>query len=232
MKTTTAILSLIAAGMSQGATLVQTQNYSFVPNGSQNLTFNKFNPAWGTLTSITVATSLTKNGGSIAGDNDSATTATVDFTSEVWGNISSTAVQLKDSGGAKIVGATIGDLDALDTTTITLGATSGDATNQFNVTGQSDYASFSGPLNTVTTSDSVGSSYWSGYSGTGTYIVKMNATNASSISQVSGVQYAVVAPSVYGSVTVTYNYIATVPEVDVSLLGLIPACVFLTRRRR
>ena len=232
MKTRLLIATLALAGYASAATLTETHTYSFVPTSFQNLTFSKFTPALGTLTGITVSVSMTKVGGSVAADNDSASGASVDFNSEVWGNLSSTAVTLKDSSGAKILGANTGDLDALDTTTVSLGATTGDLTNQFDVTNAADYYSYAGPTTTASTSDSVGSSYWSGFSGSGTYALRMNAQSLSGISAVSGVQYAVVAPTVSGSVTVSYSYIAAIPEPSTSLLGLIPATLLVVRRRR
>lgn len=71
------------ASVGHSATLIQTQSYSFVPNGNQVLTFNKFNPALGTLNSITVSVVLNKTGGRFEIDNDSESSGTINLTHSV-----------------------------------------------------------------------------------------------------------------------------------------------------
>ena len=228
------LLTCLALGSSASAAVItQTQNFSFVPSSFQNLTFSQFNPSLGTLNGITVSVSLNKSGGSVSADNDSPTVASVDFNSEVFGNISSSSVQLKTASGAKIFGSNTGDLDVFDTISMTLAASIGDATSQFNNTGGADYYRYYGDTGHASSSGNIGSSYWAAYQGAGSYTIKMNATNVSGISAQSGVQYAVVAPSVFGSVTVAYNYtsLAPVPEPSSALL-LVPASLLLARRKR
>jgi len=233
MKYRILLLALASSGFASAASTFSTQSFSFVPNGSQTLNLNKFDTTLGTLTGVTVTTTFTKTGGSVSGDNDSASSATVDFTSQTVGNISSTVVQLLNVGGVKIFGATAQDLDVSDTATLLLQPTTGDSMTQFDNTGKADFAVYNGITGTATSSGTVGAAYWAAYcfAGHQTFAVKMNAQNLSGISSVSGVQYAVVAPTVSGDVTVTYTYTAAIPESSAALLGGLGMLTLLRRRR-
>jgi hypothetical protein len=59
----TLVSSAVLIGTASAASIVQTKSYAFLPDGSQNLSFNKFDTTLGTLTSVTVAVNLNKTGG-------------------------------------------------------------------------------------------------------------------------------------------------------------------------
>jgi len=139
------ILALAASltGISSAASIVQTGSYAFVPNGSQTLTFNKFDTTLGTLTSVTVSVTLTKTGGTYEVDNDSATGGTIDLTHSVIGQLSSPDVSLRKTGAGVVFVGQTGSITAVNSlTNQSVSATTGDSTTSFNATGLGDYVFF------------------------------------------------------------------------------------------
>lgn len=69
-----------AAACSHAATITQTQPYGTQPTPfTETLSFNRFDPALGTLNSAVWSLSLNNSGGDITLDNDAATAATVQY---------------------------------------------------------------------------------------------------------------------------------------------------------
>lgn len=68
-----------------GATMIQTASYAFVPNDSVSFSFDKFDPAMGTLNHVSVTVVLNKTGGSYQVDNDTNNAGTINLTHSVVG---------------------------------------------------------------------------------------------------------------------------------------------------
>lgn len=225
-------LLLALSGFGSAATLVQTQNYAFVPNGSQTMSFNKFNPDFGTLNSVTVTVLLNKTGGRFEVDNDSESSGTITLTHAVSGSLTANGVVLLRDDFSSI-GST-GTLNATNTlSNQNVSATTGDATTTFNSTGLGDYVLFEPTSSSATDTGSIGNLFISSYLGTGTFTTTLNATQAVSAFGLGGLQQAFTVSNISGNVTVTYNYtpLVPVPEPESALLGCI-GTLFLLRRRR
>ncbi len=219
------------AGFSSAATIVQTQSFGFLPNDSQALTFNKFNTALGSLTSVTVSVSMNKTGGRFEVDNDSLDSGTIDLTHSVIGSLSS-SVSLAKTGGVTFVGQS-GSVTASNTFSATIGATSGDPLNAFNAQpGNVDYVRFDPANSSASDSGNIESAFISQYAfaGAQTYDITFNATQSVGVTGLGGLQQALVVSSISGDVTVTYNYSA-VPEPTSALLGGLGVVALLRRRR-
>lgn len=231
-----ALLSVAAATSANAAlTLIETETFSFVPNGSRQMTFDKFDTQGGTrvLQSVEVTVSYTKSGGSLAVDNDSETGGTIRLQHSINGTLS------VSSGGVNLLDSTFNPigtgLNAVSVhESLGIGPTSGDSTSQFNSTGNSDYFLFSPDPLTVTASGTINSALQSGFvasAGNNTFTLNFNALQTTDASGLGGLQQAFVVSSVEGFVTVKYNY-DVVPEPSISVLGVIGALGLVVRRRR
>lgn len=231
----TLTLSTALAGLSSAATIVQTENFSFVPNGNRTLNFDKFDTTFGTLTSVTVSVDMTKSGGRFEIDNDSDTAGTIDLTHSVIGLLSSTDVSLRKAGGGIVFVGQSGSITAVNSLTgQAVGASSGDSTTSFNATGNADYVLFQPANTSASDSGNIRSADITDYTSVGasTFNIKFDATQTVSATGLSGLQQAFTVSGVSGNVTVTYNYIAAIPEPTSSLLGALGFLTLLHRRRR
>lgn len=234
MKKTFSIVAIAFAslmGLSQAATIVQTQSFSFVPNGNQVLTFNSFNTNSGTFTlqSVTISITLNKVGGSLQVDNDSATGGTIDLSHQVVGSLSNSL------GGGSLTRANftiIGSSGSLTASSTlpgqTIGATTGDATDAFNNTADVDFLAFNPGNTSASDSGAVRTDSISLYEGTGTFTNTLSASQLTSATGLGGLQQAFTVSNVSGDVTITYTYI---PEPSTALLGALGVLGLLRRRR-
>lgn len=232
MKTARTLLSFTLLGAAaNAATIVQTKNYSFTPTGNQTLTFNEFDTLGGTRTllSVTVATSLTKSGGSLFVDNDSAVGAEGSISQTVTINLSATGASLYN-----------GDLDGpigqgVTSTTnffVSLTADDGDGVG-YHESGP-DWGGTAFADNTITQTESVDNI--NSYIGSGTtFTVKVSGIQYTDAGTLGGAAATYTPAIASGYVTVTYNYSepAPVPEPASWLIvcGGLGAGVFVRRRR-
>lgn len=212
-------------------TIVQTKSYSFVPNGNQTLTFDKFDTTYGTLTSVTVSVSMLKSGGSLAVDNDSATGGTINLTHEVVGQLSSNDVSLRKTGAGNVFVGQSGSVTATSTFSTTIGATTGDSTTSFDNTGSGDYVSYSPDDASASDSGTIRSADIGDYESVGaaTFDVNFAGLQTTNVTGLGGLQQAFTVSGLSGDVTVTFNY---VPEPSAALLGGLGMLALLRRRRR
>jgi hypothetical protein len=219
------------AGIGSAATIVQTKNFSFVPNGNQAMTFDKFDTSLGTLESVTVTVNLNKTGGRFEIDNDSGSAGTLNLTHEVQGSLSTSlgATALLNTNDS-FIGAS-GTLTASNSLlNQEVSATTGDNTTTFNATGLSDYVLFEPGNSSDSDTGTVSGDFQFKYEGTGTYTMTVNATQLVSVTGLGGLQQAFTVSNVSGDVTVTYNYSA-VPEPVSPLLGGLGMLLLFRRRR-
>ncbi|QJE94270.1 PEP-CTERM sorting domain-containing protein [Luteolibacter luteus] len=237
--TTSAVSTLtllaVAGAKAQAAyVLSQTENFGFLPNGSQQVTFDKFDDQGGTrvLQSVEVTLEFTKTGGSLAVDNDSASAGTIGLQHTINGSLTvvSGGISLLDLAFNPI-GATLNATSSLDG--LGIGATSGDPTTEFNNTGQSDYYIFAPSNLTVSASGTINSLFNGGYvaaGGNNTFVLNFGALQTTGATGMGGLQQAYVVSDVQGFVTVKYNY-DVVPEPSAAMLGLIGTIGLVVRRR-
>jgi len=225
----TAILA-VASTAAIGAPLVQSQNFSGVPDYQRILTFNQFDDQGGALqlTSVEVAICLVADGGALRVDNDAEDPAsgTIEFGAQI---LVSSTVSLIDNTFQPIFGAN--DLKATGGTSLNLGGDDGDqdvgGTPNFSWVGD-DFGEYIGGTEQVTHGGFVDSSVHGQYTGLGTYTITLDADQVASYGSLGGVQALIDPLDTCGTVTVTYNYI---PEpATLSLLAL--GGVALLRRRR
>jgi hypothetical protein len=228
----TLVSSAVLIGTASAASIVQTKSYAFLPDGSQNLSFNKFDTTLGTLTSVTVAVNLNKTGGRFEVDNDSETAGTITLNHNVIGSLSVV------SGDVGLIRSNFTQIGASGTLTASnslvdqaVSATTGDATNTFNATGLGDYVLFTPANSSVSDSGTIASFAQSTYEGTGTYVLRMNANQSVNATGFGGLQQAFTVSNVLGDVTVVYNYDA-VPEPTSAAIGGLGLLAILRRRRR
>lgn len=223
----TLALAATLTGVASAATVVQTKNYSFVPTGNAPLTFNKFDTSLGTLTAVTITTNVTKSGGSLSVDNESATPASGTISQTVSITLSGSGVVLLDGSFAAIGN----NLSAVSSYAATVGADDGDGPG-IHTTG-SDYATSGTFATTPTTTETknVNSIFFAGYSGSGTYGITANGSQGLDTSAIGGAAGSFDPATVFGDVVVTYTYTA-IPEPSSILLGGVGMLALLRRRRR
>ena len=227
MKVLSTLLLLTSlGGVASAATIVQTQNFSFVPNGSQNLVFNEFDTMGGTRTlqSVTITTSLTKTGGSLFVDNDSEVAASGSISQSITITLSSETAALVNNSFV-----TIGSASVTANSYYFADLSADDGDGEFYQPGGSDWGGTSFGSVTESETNSVGSIAIGSYAGAGTFTFNVAGVQGSDTSAVSGVSGSFSPASASGFVTVTYTY---VPEPASTMLGGLGVIVLLTRHRR
>jgi len=215
--------------------LTQTEDFGFMPNGSQQVRFEKFDDLADTrvLRSVEITLEYTKIGGSLAVDNDSAMPGTIDLQHTVNGGLSvvSGGISLLDFSFNPI-GASLNAATSLHG--VKIAASSGDSISEYNNTGLSDYFIFNPTNLTVSATGTVNSIFTSSYIAVGTadnFILNFGAFQTMGATGLGGLQQAYVMSEVQGFVTVTYHY-DVAPEPSSILLGLAGAIGVGIRRRR
>lgn len=229
MKTIYILLIFASFGsLASAATMLQSHNYAYIPNGSQTLTFNQFDTMGGTLTlnSVTITVTLSKTGGLHQVDNDSNETGTISLTHIVQGNLTA-SVPLLRSNFSQIGGT--GSLTATSAVVATtIGVTTGDPTPAFSTTYAGDYYEYIPSSALISDTGVIGSPFQSAYEGTGTFTTTVHAIQTTTANGVGGLAQAYGPSNVSGTVTITYDY---VPEPSAALLGGLGFLIMLRRRR-
>jgi hypothetical protein len=214
---------------SQSASLVQTQSFS-LQNGAIDLTFNRFNPALGTLTSVTTSISYTRSGGYLGVDNEGASTATVNFSHRTniivdddnlvldWSNL---------AGGARLLTST--STRTITTLSgITVGADS-DASPDY---AGSDYYRYDLPDAYKTSSGSFLNI--SQFEGSGDVDVPVDVSQSNTTTGAGALAQNYLPSDISGSMTITYNYdaFAPIPEPNAVAFAVISISIGCCMRRR
>lgn len=218
----------LSASCANAEIITQTKSIEVnTPGSSYNLEFNQFDTrGYRTLESIQIVYKLYIYGGSVSVDNDTALEQTVVANISLQGGLTSTDVGLV-AAGFQTPWATVNNVISQS---FDLDPTIGDDIANFNNTGLGDSAVFNGPTSgnahLETRDDYVNSFAYSGYMGTGTYIISALTTQNSNATGNS--QYSVTMMQTYGDVTVTYTYVPEPATASLAGLGLL----MLIRRRR
>jgi len=219
---------LLVAGSTQAAVISYTN--SIVMNNDQSavINLNKFDTSLGTLTAVYVRYVVSISSANIQMDNDS--TFSQNGTARVQNIANSFSSQLSTLSTADTTLAT-GDFTINVSQAFNLGATSGDAIGQFNVTGYSDYANWTpGTLQAIGDSD-IATDRIHLYTGSGTYAVSINSTFTTTATFDGSDGYFMGnTPSGAFAGEVTYTY-SPIPEpATASMLGLAGLIALLVRR--
>ncbi len=237
MKKIQSILLVLCLSASCANAVVITQTRSIpvnTPGSTYNLEFEQFNTkGYRTLQSIQIVYNLYIYGGSVAVDNDSASSQTVTAIISLDGRLTSTTVGLYnttadiETGGFVTPWRKVANEISKE---FTLSPTTGDNIGEYNNTGLGDSAVFTGPTSgnahLETRDDFVNSAAYAGYMGTGTYIISALTTQTSKVE--GNAQYSVTMMQTYGDVTVTYTYVPEPATASLTGIGLL----MLLRRRR
>lgn len=222
------ILSVLACAVSSGfalgqTSIVQTLNFSGVPDFSAPMTFEKFHGNPADLLDVQITFTMNIDGGQFVVDNDSNTvaTTTVNFGANL--NASSSDVILLNASFNPIFSGA----SAINTQTFVLGANTGDGLNDYDPTGP-DGGKLVGAPQSSTGGDSVNPAFWGGYTGAGTFNISANASQIGSLSYNSGIETATTPVTAGGTITVTY----VVPEPSSVALSALAVIGFAFRRRR
>ncbi|MBP7830311.1 MAG: choice-of-anchor E domain-containing protein [Kiritimatiellae bacterium] len=193
----------------RAATITETEVFSGIPNLTADLEFNQFDqPAWGTINSILITLVLYANGGALRVDNDStgAASSTVGFGGQA--TLTSADVVLLNGSFQNPIGTVV----ASTSNSVSLAANDGDAevggTANFSAQG-SDYGQVLGQSVSRSSSGEVASMFWSsltGFIGTGSYTLTLNASQYLNLGSLGGAQQQIDPLSVSGTVSVTYDY--------------------------
>ena len=226
------LLVLASASFASAATYTTTANFSGLSNGTQSLTLQKLALGAGeTLVSIHVTLSNSKVGGSLAVDNETSYSGTVNVSQSLLISISSVDVTLADASGDDI----LQNVAAKSTTSITIGADDGDAkpgAETFDIGGP-DYQliNFPGTV-TKTSSAYIGNTYMSEFLGAGSFDVLLDASQSTSVGITGAVSQQTTPPTSSGYVTIIYTTTGgAIPEPSVALLGGMGFITLLRRRR-
>ena len=235
---------ILPAPVAHAAIYQDTQEFEGI-TGTFLLTFDQFNPAWGTLNSVTLTFSLYSSGGALRFDNDGATPATGNVRFGVDGNFYSEDLTGDPDEPLSLVVRAQSPLTpvsvAADDGDVEVGGTAG-----FSTVGP-DYAEVIGG-NYFATRNSDMTDYVVGFLGIGTFTITAEANQFVSASAFGGAQQQIDPSSVSGTVTVTYNYTgdgppppepqpqdsSTVPEpttISLVLLALVAARRSFFRKR-
>ncbi len=186
-------------------TISQKKTYSGNPGFEAPLSFARFNPALGHLTSVQIITNLNTTGGFLSVDNDGANPASASVRLGATGRLTSGDVMLLDNSASQI-----GDgLEVFTGETFTLSADNGDGTGNVDPTAP-DGATHDGGNDAVADNGFVGDAFreFSGksYVGAGNYTITMDADALIDFGGLGGVEGSFGPPLVAGDVEVIYTY--------------------------
>lgn len=225
------LLPCAAAGVN-AATIIQTQEFSFLPYATRTIAFDRFDGNGGnaTLTGVHITIQYTRSGGYAAYDNESETTATITLTNRLTLLIDTAEVlDLTEMGSSSRLGGASG-LRATSSVSATFGADNDPEDNNFNSSG-ADY--FRYDLPEVTVSDSAYMNNISQFIGTDMFQLELEGIQNDQSQLMSGMKSSTSPPSVTGFMTITYEYASTaIPEPKQWSMACVAAAGFLLIRRR
>lgn len=241
MKTKLSLLTLAIAFTApavNAATVFYNDTMSITENASNILNLNKFNPTLGTLTKVEITVTLSVPSFSLLVDNDSVNPANVTVSFGNLGGVAYTSTaSTADAGFTTLSGSNFNV--ATQSSTFTVGAQAGDATDAFNNDLGADNGSFTtAPVQVgQITARQINSAVWSQWTGaSGTVDMDLEVDFVTDLNLNSGggggeVRFQGNIPSATYTAQVTYTYTAAIPEPSAALLGALGFLCLLRRRR-
>jgi hypothetical protein len=227
------LLSCVAMG-ANAATIVQTEEFSFLPYAMRTLAFDKFDDSGGnaTLTGVHITIQYTRSGGYAAYDNESESSATITLTNSVSLIIDTREVlDLTEMGSSSRLGGFTG-LKATSSVSATFGTDDDPLDSNFNSSGADHYRY---DLPDVTVGDAAHMNNISQFIGTDSFELELEGSQTDQSQLMSGMKSSTSPPSVSGFMTITYEYTETpdtVPDPDPSTMVCIGMIWALFVRRR
>lgn len=217
-----------AAGSASAATIMQSQSYGpSTPNFPATTTFNRFNPALGTLLSIKVKVSLDIVGGFLQLDNDGVDPANGSAQLGAVTTISSVDVPLLNALIQPVIPAA--GVQAFNASPFAIAGNDGDNITTFDV-GTVDFFDFQGAPASGMDMGFIGAAFFGPYIGAGTYDINTSTSQIFDYGAIGGIQFAGGPVTASGTVMVTYEYEPIPAPGAAALLGL--GGLLAARRRR
>ena len=158
-----ALSCVLVTARAQAEQIIQTQGFMGNPSFVQQLEFDRFDPAKGTLNSIDVRLDLIIDGGSLSVDNDGSQPANLEVELGATAALSSAGVRLLDANFAPILSG-VSTVGVSTGSFFNLSPDNGDGAN-FDATGP-DGATHLGGIASAYDSAFVNSTFFSDYLGT------------------------------------------------------------------
>jgi len=231
MKQIIIALVLALAVSVSAATITDTQSQSFtaVPNYDHIFTFNKFDPALGTLLSVQITLDVSVDNGSLVVDNDGVQ----------GGNINvDLGADATLAGSEPILDTGFNGIPTVSAVNSASGSVTGndtDSTSQFDNDGGPDNFVFNGTLATDSDGLFINPIFHSNYTGSGsTFTTTADVNTVFNFSGLSGLAGSFSPVDATVAVTVVYKYDDgnTVPEPSTVLSLVIAGALALVRLRR
>jgi len=212
------LICLPVGSVGASTNIVQSKDFSGIPNLTETLNFKQFDDLGGTLTlqSIQVLLELEVSGGSMILDNDGVDPAAGTFEFGAKGSISSSDVSLLDIALDPVTGV----VEAMHIGTFNLAGNQGDGQTDFDPTNP-DGMQYYGSIEFDSDSGFITPIVFSDYIGTGTFDIEFGVTQWQDFGGISGIEWAIAPVSAVGKVEVIYNYVpepATMAFLSIGLL--------------
>ena len=220
-----AAAAVLGTSAANAAIYAETELFSFVPNGSQTLTFTKVTLGVGeVIDSIKIEWVLDKTGGSLGVDNESGTPASGQITQTVIIDLTASISMVNN-----LLSPIGQNVSAVSTSpTLNLDEDDGDGVG-FQADG-TDWAVVNFSPEQTTGSDFVGSAVFSQYEGPGTFTIDVDGFQTNNTTAFGGASGTFTPATASGSVTITYTTYIPEPS-SAALVGLVGMGALLRRRR-
>lgn len=219
---------LAAAGATHAAVIMQTQNFGTVnnvPDYTESLSFNQFDPSLGTLLSVKVKLTLNVSGGALGVDNESPSVASGSASFGANATITGVGVTLLDNAFNPVTGAA----SAVNNYMYTLQPDDGDNPLAFDL-GGTDSQTFNGLPASDMKMGFINPLFFAGFTGVGTYGIDVNATQVFTLTDASGISRFASPLIGDGNVMVIYEYEPIPAPGAMALVAL--GGLLVARRRR
>jgi hypothetical protein len=220
---------ILVGGSALADIITYTETFGFKPNDSVDLVLDQFDGDESSLMSVIYTITFTKTNGYAQADNDSLQSGSIEFLQTVSADLSSSDVRLLTDSFESIGD----DMEILSiSSSVEIGATTGDSTTSFDNTGGADYAEWSPSAASYTNSWELASAFFDNVVGDESYVLTLSVSQTTEAVGLGGVSTAQSASDVVGEVSVTYLYVSPIPEpAAIGMIGVAGVLALFVRRR-